>query len=194
MSGTIWKMPDLRRQMAPSYQAVAASAPSGNTESVTADSLLRSLWENMESIESTNQNKIFDREREDRFQAAMDAIVSGRFNQVPENIRKEYIEKYSNIIGKGRDIEHARASYPGFASGGEVTGDRLSGPNPPGPDHGYAPLQVGEFVVNAQQAQKPENAAILREMNADDRGFGHSDWLKKLSLAVEILKSIGLKI
>lgn len=54
----------------------------------------------------------------------------------------------------------------GFAAGGPVTPDALQGPNPPGPDEGFAALQPGEEVVNKAAAQNPANAASLQAMNA----------------------------
>jgi hypothetical protein len=42
----------------------------------------------------------------------------------------------------------------GFAKGGHVTADRLKGPNPPGPDDGYAALDVGETVITAEATRR----------------------------------------
>jgi hypothetical protein len=42
----------------------------------------------------------------------------------------------------------------GYAKGGQVTMDRLQGPNPMGPDDGYAGLKDGEFVINAKSVGK----------------------------------------
>lgn len=55
--------------------------------------------------------------------------------------------------------------HRGFAAGGPVAGADLQGPNPAGPDQGYAALQPGEFVVNRDQAQQPGNMATLEAMN-----------------------------
>jgi hypothetical protein len=41
-----------------------------------------------------------------------------------------------------------------FNKGGQVTMDRLQGPNPMGPDDGYAGLKDGEFVINAKSVGK----------------------------------------
>ena len=41
----------------------------------------------------------------------------------------------------------------GWAKGGVVTKDRLSGPDPAGPDEGYGALKSGEFVINADAAR-----------------------------------------
>ncbi len=52
----------------------------------------------------------------------------------------------------------------GWAKGGHVTRDRLTGPNPDGPDDGYGALDHGEFVLRTSAAQKlgPE---ILDRLN-----------------------------
>jgi hypothetical protein len=42
----------------------------------------------------------------------------------------------------------------GFNKGGQVTMDRLRGPNPMGPDDGYGGLDSGEFVINAKSVGK----------------------------------------
>lgn len=64
----------------------------------------------------------------------------------------------------------------GFADGGRVGGmphymdggpvDALAGPDPAGPDDGFAALDQGEFVVRQDQAQRPDYAPILEQMNA----------------------------
>lgn len=54
---------------------------------------------------------------------------------------------------------------PNYADGGEVDGAGLAGPNPPGPDDGFAALDGGEFVVRQAQAQRPEYASILDQIN-----------------------------
>jgi len=41
-----------------------------------------------------------------------------------------------------------------FNKGGKVTMDRLQGPNPMGPDDGYAGLKDGEYVINAKSVGK----------------------------------------
>lgn len=42
----------------------------------------------------------------------------------------------------------------GYAKGGKVTKKRLKGPNPKGPDDGYAALDDGEYVINARSAKR----------------------------------------
>lgn len=54
---------------------------------------------------------------------------------------------------------------PNYADGGAVDGAALAGPDPAGPDDGFAALDGGEFVVQAQQAQRPDYGPILKQMN-----------------------------
>jgi hypothetical protein len=49
---------------------------------------------------------------------------------------------------------YGSGSVGGFYKGGKVTMDRLQGPNPMGPDDGYAGLKNGEFVINAKSVGK----------------------------------------
>ena len=42
----------------------------------------------------------------------------------------------------------------GYAKGGSVSMSRLQGPNPMGPDDGYATLKSGEFVINDKAVKK----------------------------------------
>lgn len=51
-----------------------------------------------------------------------------------------------------------------FFHGGEVTRNSLGGPNPPGPDDGYAALNVGEGVITAA-AMKHYGPAFLARLN-----------------------------
>lgn len=52
---------------------------------------------------------------------------------------------------------------PNYAAGGPV--NQVAGPNPSGPDDGFAALDQGEFVVKRDQAQRPDYAPILDQMN-----------------------------
>ena len=54
----------------------------------------------------------------------------------------------------------------GYAKGGKVTMNRLRGPNPAGPDDGYAGLKSGEFVIN----KKSVNKYGIELMNAINAG------------------------
>jgi hypothetical protein len=46
------------------------------------------------------------------------------------------------------------ASPDGYAKGGRVDRNRLRGPDPRGPDQGYAPLQSGEYVIKKDAVNK----------------------------------------
>ena len=59
----------------------------------------------------------------------------------------------------------AGGRVPNYADGGPVDGAGLAGPNPPGPDDGYAALDGGEFVVRQSQAQRPDYASVLEQIN-----------------------------
>lgn len=51
----------------------------------------------------------------------------------------------------------------GYANGGDV--DHLTGPNPEGPDDGFAPLKYGETVIDADtSAQMGGHAGIMRKL------------------------------
>jgi len=52
-----------------------------------------------------------------------------------------------------------------FYRGGSVLADRLMGPDPKGPDDGYASLNKGEFVISAKAARK-YGPDIMRAINA----------------------------
>lgn len=118
-----------------------------------------------------------DAESTARYRAAHDAIASSVYNSVGPERQANYrarLEAKGLPPGRmetGRDIEHARASYPGFAAGGHVTPGSLAGPNPPGPDTGYAALKPGEFVLSAPatQAIGPD---VLTALNAMLSGRG----------------------
>lgn len=51
-----------------------------------------------------------------------------------------------------------------YAKGGKVTPDRLAGPNPAGPDDGFAALKNGEFVLN-KDAAKAIGYELLDRLN-----------------------------
>lgn len=55
-------------------------------------------------------------------------------------------------------------AMPHYMDGGPVAA--LAGPDPAGPDDGFAALDQGEFVVRQSQAQRPDYAPILEQMNA----------------------------
>jgi hypothetical protein len=61
---------------------------------------------------------------------------------------------YGGGYGAGMNDGSGSDAPGGFAKGGHVTRDRLIGPNPPGPDDGYAALDVGEVVVKASDVKR----------------------------------------
>jgi len=67
----------------------------------------------------------------------------------------------------------AEPNAPGmFADGGMVRRSDLGGPNPPGPDEGYAALSPGEVVVNQSQQQRmgPQaRSAMMRALHGGRR-------------------------
>jgi hypothetical protein len=65
--------------------------------------------------------------------------------------------------GLGAVTAGKAGAMPGYQAGGTV--DALAGPNPPGPDDGFAALDQGEFVVKQSQAQRPDYAPVLEKMN-----------------------------
>lgn len=55
--------------------------------------------------------------------------------------------------GGGKFVDDYSGGVMAFAKGGKVTPNRLAGPNPPGPDDGFAALKNGEFVLNKEAAE-----------------------------------------
>jgi hypothetical protein len=53
----------------------------------------------------------------------------------------------------------------GFAKGGRVDRNRLTGPDPKGPDEGYAPLKGGEYVIKKDSVRK-YGEGMLGKINA----------------------------
>lgn len=58
----------------------------------------------------------------------------------------------------------AELADAGFSHGGHVTRNRLHGPDPRGPDDGYAALNVGEGIITAE-AMKHYGKGILSKLN-----------------------------
>jgi hypothetical protein len=67
--------------------------------------------------------------------------------------------------GKGNIDYYDVAEYN---KGGKVTPDRLMGPDPAGPDDGFAALKSGEFVLN-EKAAKEIGYEVLKRLNARNR-------------------------
>jgi hypothetical protein len=72
----------------------------------------------------------------------------------------------ANYSGDGynSDSSFGDGTY-GLAKGGRVDRNRLTGPDPKGPDQGYAPMQSGEFVVK-KAAVKKYGEGMLNRINA----------------------------
>ena len=70
--------------------------------------------------------------------------------------------------GGGGGIWDDDWSSMAYAKGGKVTPNRLMGPDPAGPDDGYAALKSGEFVLNEKTA-KEIGYEVLKRLNARNR-------------------------
>jgi len=83
----------------------------------------------------------------------------------------EEFDKYlvgSGGGGGGGGIWDDDWSSMAYAKGGKVTPNRLMGPDPAGPDDGYAALKSGEFVLNEKTA-KEIGYEVLKRLNARNR-------------------------
>jgi len=60
----------------------------------------------------------------------------------------------SGQSGYGPGTPGFNSGGAGFAKGGHVSMQRLQGPNPAGPDDGYAALKDGEYVINDKAVKK----------------------------------------
>jgi len=60
----------------------------------------------------------------------------------------------SGQFGMGPGTPGFNSGGAGFAKGGHVSMQRLQGPNPAGPDDGYAALKDGEYVINDNAVKK----------------------------------------
>ena len=58
-----------------------------------------------------------------------------------------------------------RGTRGGFAQGGHVSMQHLGGPDPEGPDDGYAALKDGEFVIN-DKAVKKYGIELMQAINS----------------------------
>lgn len=69
-------------------------------------------------------------------------------------------------VGMNADTGDRTSEARGFAGGGMVTPGALAGPDPAGPDAGYAALQPGEFVMK-KDAVEAVGKKPLEKMNED---------------------------
>jgi len=74
----------------------------------------------------------------------------------------------NGVAGGGSAKPYDDWSSAAYAKGGKVTPDRLMGPDPTGPDDGYAALKSGEFVLNEKSA-KEIGYEVLKRLNARNR-------------------------
>ncbi len=74
----------------------------------------------------------------------------------------------NGVAGGGSAKPYDDWSSAAYAKGGKVTPDRLMGPDPAGPDDGYAALKSGEFVLNEKSA-KEIGYEVLKRLNARNR-------------------------
>ena len=70
----------------------------------------------------------------------------------------------TDLNDPGSDAAESAEATGGFASGGVVTRNRLVGPDPRGPDDGYAALNAGEGVITAR-AMKYYGKGFLSKLN-----------------------------
>jgi len=100
-----------------------------------------------------------------------DGLTSGQIGQTLNNIGAGIADAFGGggpPAGAANDV--AQAAGPGngsdqqFFRGGLVTQNRLTGPNPPGPDDGYASLNKGEGVLTAA-ALKHYGPGIVNKLN-----------------------------
>lgn len=97
-----------------------------------------------------------------------------RFGGVNENENSDMMSAGAGAdLGFGADPVGGDPGYgggdpgggadPGYARGGAVSLDRLIGPNPPGPDDGYAALDAGEHVLTADEVRRlGGHAGVMR--------------------------------
>jgi hypothetical protein len=71
----------------------------------------------------------------------------------------------SGQFGMGPGTAGFNSGGDGYAKGGHVSMQRLQGPNPEGPDDGYAALKDGEFVIN-DKAVKKYGIELMQAINS----------------------------
>jgi hypothetical protein len=68
----------------------------------------------------------------------------------PSGVRGDSGGGYSGAPSAGSDVGRSAPGSAHYAQGGYVSMQNLQGPNPAGPDDGYAALKDGEYVINDQ--------------------------------------------
>ena len=72
---------------------------------------------------------------------------------------------YSGAPSGGSDVGRSAPGSAHYAQGGHVSMQHLLGPNPEGPDDGYAALKDGEFVIN-DKAVKKYGIELMQAINS----------------------------
>lgn len=70
----------------------------------------------------------------------------------------------AGVSASDRDASRSDSGYGAFNKGGLVHKNDLGGPNPTGPDDGYAALDAGEFVIR-KKAVSHYGPAIMKALN-----------------------------
>lgn len=87
---------------------------------------------------------------------------------LPEDFDKYLIEIANSFGGGtgggGKYFDDQSMATMAMAKGGKVTRDKLMGPDPAGPDDGFATLKSGEFVLNEKTA-KEIGYEVLKRLN-----------------------------
>jgi len=91
-------------------------------------------------------------------QAEANAAAAAQAAQQAADARADAESRDSNRVGADvGSVGDASTMSPGggyFSEGGHVSMQRLQGPNPAGPDDGYAALKDGEYVINDKAVKK----------------------------------------
>lgn len=72
---------------------------------------------------------------------------------------------YSGAPSAGSDVGRSAPGSAHYAKGGYVSMQHLGGPDPEGPDDGYAALKDGEFVIN-DKAVKKYGIELMQAINS----------------------------
>jgi hypothetical protein len=136
-----------------SSQAAAAARNEALQAAITAANADTGLVANPMSVDPAQ-----------RAQAEANAAAAAQAAQQAADARADAESRDSNRGGGGRDGGGASNSNPGdpgrggggahLAKGGPVSMQHLLGPNPVGPDDGYAALKDGEYVINDKAVKK----------------------------------------
>lgn len=85
------------------------------------------------------------------------------------------------LAGLNAEAERNSANgAAGLAKGGPVTAAHMAGPNPPGPDDGFVPLDKGEYVIKASAA-KTIGKPALAKINAAAEDTEHAEIAREVT-------------